>query len=674
MPYAEIDWTDDKIPRANQFGDIYFSVENGLAESTHVFVNQNFLPERFKALKEDATQRHFVIAETGFGSGLNFVSAYIAWTEAGLADSCHRLTFISTEKFPLSPDDFARFSTLWPEQQAIYNKLQCAYPALLNGQQTLLIDENVKINLLIGDASSTLADIDLTVDAWFLDGFAPSKNPDMWSDALFSEIARLSQPGTTYATFTSARVVKDALKGAGFQVRKCKGYGRKREMCYGEILLDLEQTEHVPLISTQCEKPWHVRPSKTLLDKTAIVVGAGLAGAHTAYNLANRGWRVTVIESNEAPANGASGNKQGVIYTKPSSHGSKEDDFYMQCFQFAIQHYQHLSERFELTGIESLWRQDGLLQLAYSDKDRVRLKSAYEHLKDSNLVEWLTAEQASELSGVKLHYPALWFKSSGWVQPRLTTMTLLEHPLITLATDKHLNELTQESSGGWVASCKNKNNSVIEYTAAICVLTNAWQAKDIHQAKHLNLRPVRGQVSSIPANKLAHNLKTAICSDSYVTPALHNELNFGASFYNDQTSTEVTDKDHQDNLNKLQAISDDLKPEASISISGRAAVRCITNDRLPVVGPLNNHDFMVSYYGMLKRDKNWQFSEPESAQFYSGLYCNLGFASKGLTTIPLCTEYLCNLIEGKLLNFDLTLRESLSSSRFTIKPLIKGKI
>ena len=224
---ASIDWQQD-TPVAPAFDDPYFSRDNGPAETDHVFVAGNALAQRFASLPARA---QFSIGETGFGTGLNFLRACDCFLRHAPADA--RLHFISTEKHPLDRHDLARALQCWPDTSAA-DELLTQWPAATAGfHRRQFADGRISLTLLQGDSVAMLRQLHYPVDAWFLDGFAPARNPDMWQPALFAELARLSRPGTTLATFTSAGFVRRGLQDAGFVMQRVAGFGRKREMLIG---------------------------------------------------------------------------------------------------------------------------------------------------------------------------------------------------------------------------------------------------------------------------------------------------------------------------------------------------------------------------------------------------------------------------------------------------------
>jgi tRNA 5-methylaminomethyl-2-thiouridine biosynthesis bifunctional protein len=227
MQFANIQWKNQQ-PYSLDFNDVYYSSDDGLAETDYVFIQHNQLSQRFAQLDKNC----FTIIETGFGTGLNFFCA--AQHFLAHAPNNATLQFISIERHPLTVDDFIKANRYWFVFEQMVNELASTYTQLNDGLNKLSCCNNrIQLALWIGDISDLLPQIQITADAWFLDGFAPSKNSEMWSATLFQAIARLSQPNTTFATFTSAGEVRRHLQAAGFNVRKAAGFGKKREMLHG---------------------------------------------------------------------------------------------------------------------------------------------------------------------------------------------------------------------------------------------------------------------------------------------------------------------------------------------------------------------------------------------------------------------------------------------------------
>lgn len=219
-------------PTSTQFDDIYFSPTDGVGESRYHFIEGNALPERFSAFSSG----QFTVAETGFGTGLNFLLTVDCWQQrADTRTNSARLHYLSVEKYPIDARTLARIYHHNRWENTTTSKLLAQYPPLTAGCYALTIAPDVQLTLLFGDALTRFTQQSFCADAWFLDGFAPAKNPDLWTQALFDCMATHSRKGTTFATFTAASAVRKGLTAAGFAVRKSKGFGRKRERLLGEF-------------------------------------------------------------------------------------------------------------------------------------------------------------------------------------------------------------------------------------------------------------------------------------------------------------------------------------------------------------------------------------------------------------------------------------------------------
>tara|TARA_B100001123_G_scaffold386017_1_gene460038 strand:+ start:32 stop:820 length:789 start_codon:yes stop_codon:yes gene_type:complete len=216
-------WSGEGIPFSKRFGDIYFSKEDGLEEARYVFLKGNYLPKAWRS------RESFVICETGFGAGLNFLATWKLWDATKSIGA--KLHYISVERYPLTSDEIEKCLSSWPELACYAAQLRLAYPVLEKGINKVCFQNGkVLLTILFGEVVEMLSSIECTADAWFLDGFSPSKNPSMWRPEVFNQMARLSRVGTSAATFSAAKVVKERLHEVGFLVLKRPGYGRKREM------------------------------------------------------------------------------------------------------------------------------------------------------------------------------------------------------------------------------------------------------------------------------------------------------------------------------------------------------------------------------------------------------------------------------------------------------------
>ena len=240
---AQLSFNEFGTPVSTQYGDVYFSNQDGLAETEYVFLNKNKLPERWldESFKQES---NFIIGETGFGTGLNFFVTWLNFNQALKAtNSNSKLIFVSFEKHPLTKVDLAMALANWPQFSSLSQVFLAQYPdTVVDDIKLAFQNDQIELRLFIGDVNHRLPEISHPkMDAWYLDGFAPSKNPDMWTQSLFDNISRLTKTNGTIATFTAAGFVRRGLVEAGFTMKKHKGFGKKREMIAGEKLEQIDQ-------------------------------------------------------------------------------------------------------------------------------------------------------------------------------------------------------------------------------------------------------------------------------------------------------------------------------------------------------------------------------------------------------------------------------------------------
>lgn len=649
---AQLDWTESGHPLSRAFGDVYFA-EHGLAESRHVFIEQNELPSRFASLPEDG---RLVIGETGFGTGLNFLCAWQCFAAAAPAGA--RLHFVSVEKYPLTRADLARALALWPELSAFSDALVGQYVAVHEGFQRLVFDGGrVTLTLLVGDALEQLPQLDGPIDAWFLDGFAPACNPDMWTPPLFAELARLAAPDATLATFTSTGWVRRGLAAAGFKIKRVAGIGNKWHVSKGRFL-GLPDAERVQV------KPWFNRPPAHRGERHALVVGAGLAGCATAASLAARGWRVSLLERHGAIAEEASGNPQGVLYLKLSAHGTALSQLILSGFG----HTRRLLEQLQ-RGRD--WDGCGVLQLAFDDKEQQRqqvLAQAFE----PTLLQSLQRCQAEHKAGVTLASGGLFYPEGGWVHPPALCKHLSQHPGITLQTHQHVLQL-RKAGEQWQAW----DDQRLLAAAPVVVLACAAQVKAFEQTAELPLKRIRGQITRLAETADSAALTTVVCAEGYVAPARQGEHTLGASFdfHNDDLTPSAAE--NLSNLALLEEISTDLAQRlggAALQaehLQGRAGFRCTSPDYLPIIGPVADSARFTEHYAILAKDARQVPDAP--CPWLEGLYVNSGHGSRGLITAPLSGELVAAWLDNEPLPLPRAVAEACHPNRFLVRRLVRGK-
>jgi tRNA 5-methylaminomethyl-2-thiouridine biosynthesis bifunctional protein len=636
---AELSWPNG-LPYSNQFGDIYFSLDDGLAEKNYVFLQANQLAERFSKLSANAS---FTIAETGFGTGLNFLSTWQLWQQTR-PHSGAWLHFVSLEKHPLTPDDLQRALALWPSLAALSAQLLANYPPLTAGWHRLVFAEaNITLTLLLGDANELLPELVADVDAWFLDGFSPDKNPELWQLNLLSQVAKLSKVNTTLSTYSAAGVVKKTLEAAGFEVIKQKGFGHKRHMTTATLRL-----KSPPPLSWQS----HATISH---DKTAIVIGAGIAGVSCARTLALRGWQVTVIEQADHAASAASGNPAAIIYPKLAPA-------HLSAWHFQQQAYLSLLPQLRDKTLAGIWQERGLLWLLAGNQQREgdKLDS---HPWPASLVRKVDAEEASAIAGVSIDVPCLYFPQAGFLHPKALCDAWLNHSNIQCHWQTRVTQLVNHQ-GAWQAL--TDDNTVIAQ-ASVVVIANALAAQQLTVSQALPLTPVRGQIAQITTNESLKPLTSVLCYGGYLTPHYSDTHCLGASFLPNNTNTDITDEDHQHNHQLLDSFLPDLTQQLPpISTwQGRAALRAQTTDYLPMVGALPVYDDFCQRYAEFKHGKQVD----EAPVYHQGLYVSLGHGSKGFCYAPLAAEIIAAELNHEPYPVAERVLNALNPARFWVKAL-----
>lgn len=644
--HAELEWDENGQPQSRLYGDVYFSRNAGMAETAHVFLQPNRLAERFADL---GTDEQLVIGETGFGTGLNFLCAWALFERSACAQA--NLHFISVEKHPLSHDDLQRALALWPELKPQAQQLLDDYVAVSPGFQQFRFGR-VTLTLLVGDALDTLSSLDARVDAWFLDGFSPAKNPEMWQPELFAQLARLSAPGATLATFTSAGDVRRALKEAGFAVKRIPGFGQKWESLKGQF---------TGTPGAQA-KPWFARPSHKPKQRKALVIGAGLAGCASAASLTARGWSVTLLERHEDIAQEGSGNPQGVLYLKLSAHGTTLSQLVTSGFGYTRRLLRNLQQGQD-------WDACGVLQLAFDAKE-VQRQAALADAFPPSLLHSVEREEAEQLAGVTLDDGGLFYPDAGWAHPPALCRWLISHPSIELIRHQHPLELRRVDDN-WQALADD--NVLAE--APVVTLAGAADVSRFTQSAWLPLKRIRGQITGLPATEQSAALRTVLCAKGYVAPSRNGLHTLGASFNFAESDPAPSAAEHRANLDMLEEISEDLYQRLNADtehldeLHGRVAFRCTSPDYLPIIGPLADPAQFASDYAVLAKDARQVPQAP--CPWLDGLYVNTAHGSRGLITAPLSGELLAAWIDEAPLPVPRVIAEACHPNRFLLRKLIR---
>jgi tRNA 5-methylaminomethyl-2-thiouridine biosynthesis bifunctional protein len=527
------------IPYSEAFGDVYHSAAGGLGQARHVFLKGNSLPERW------AGRERFVILETGFGFGLNFLATWQAWRRDAARPS--RLHYVSVEKHPFTHSDLQEIHSRYPELSAEAAELHARWPVLVPGGHRIEFDEaKVVLTLFFADIR-LLRELRLAADAIYLDGFSPAKNPDMWSPALMRAVSRLAATGATATTWSVAAAVRSSLETAGFAVEKRPGFGPKKEM----------------LCAVNLRRGTEIHP---YTDRKAVVVGAGLAGAAVCERLCARGWEVELHERRVEPAQEASGNHAGTFHPIVTPDDSIFARLTRAGCLYALRDWERLDRvRFDRCGV---------LQLARNEKEAASQQTSAAGLPP-DYAQFVTREEASEHAGVPVAAAGLWFPGSGWIKPRTLVRAQLDAcgDRLRRAFNSELKELPK---------------------ASVVILANSSDAPKLHPVPHLRLRRVRGQLTYVPQSAIEPP-HVVVLRGGMVLPPVDGVCVVGASFDIDDEDARPREDSHAGNLERLANI---IPLDAKLkNLEGRVAFRAVTPDRLPVVGKIAEGVYGAFAYG-----------------------------------------------------------------------------
>lgn len=597
-----VDWRADGVPRSARFDDIYHTETGALAQSRHVFLGGCGLPEAW------SEQPQWLILETGFGFGLNFLTTWAAWR----ADPARPrlLHFVSVEAHPVAPDELLRAAAAYPELIDLARSLAAQWDELLPGFHRLWFDDGrVLLTLCIGDVQAMLRAQRFEADSIFLDGFSPDRNPAMWSPETLKAVSRFARRGTGIATWTIARAVRDALAQEGFQVRKAPGLPPKRDCLRG--VFD-------PAWTPRRRTP----PAEPLTPGRCAVIGAGLAGGAVAASLARRGWQVAVFDRADRPAAGASGLPVGVL----APHVSPDDA---------------LLSRLTRAGIRATWQQ---LQALLVEGRDWRASGVLERRPEGDLrtpPDWHAAgpnlswpADAAQLQAAQLptDTAALWHRRAGWVRPRALVEAWLAGPGIRLHTGCEVARIDASESGWTVVDAHGQPRGTFDRVVVAAGFESA------RFAPSLPLQPVRGQVEFGHESADTPMPPMPLNGDGHLIAGVPDDAGAlwlgGATFDRDSVNLVPRAQDAAANrarLAQLHPLAAHLPPGTSW-----VGVRCASGDRRPLVGPIAGAP---------------------------GLWACTALGSRGLSFAALCAELLAAHWHGEPLALPAALAKAIDTRR-----------
>ncbi|HZW21330.1 bifunctional tRNA (5-methylaminomethyl-2-thiouridine)(34)-methyltransferase MnmD/FAD-dependent 5-carboxymethylaminomethyl-2-thiouridine(34) oxidoreductase MnmC [Noviherbaspirillum sp.] len=625
MPYrlqpATLSFTDG-IPYAESYGDVYHSADGGLAQAHHVFLDGNGLPGRWQG------RTRFTILETGFGLGLNFLATWQAWRDDPARSA--RLHYVAIEKHPFAAADLAQLHAHWPELADLSAALRDAWPPLVAGFHRIELDAGrVILTLAFGDVADCLPQVDAAADAFYLDGFAPGKNPEMWAPEVLVRMGRMAASGATAATYTVSGAVRQALAQGGFLCEKRPGFGRKRDM-----------------LAARYAPRWPIPARPEPQERRAVVIGAGVAGSAACERLAARGWQVTLVERHDKPAQEASGNLAGIAMPLLSKDDNLSSRLLRAAFLYTVRRWEQLG------GIGQAFAGDacGVLHLA-RDAEHARMQQeAVQSLGfPEEFVRWLDAAAVAGMTGNADAHGAWFFPQGGWVTPPSLCAALLDACGEKLQRCFVREAVALERSGDEWTVRDGAGKPIAQ--APVVIIANGTNATSFPQTQGLPLGAIRGQVAHVAAAALPP-LNVVLCGEAYVAGPANGTCCVGAS-YDLDSDAQLRQSSHDENMAGLAQVL----PQAGVSVplAGRVGFRCVSPDRLPLAGALPDPAQPIK--GSRLRD----------VPRLPGLHGLLAYGSRGIVWAPFAAELLASALEGEPLPIERELAEALDPARYALK-------
>lgn len=633
-PLPALEWSDEGAPYASEMDDIYYSKEDGLAEGEAVFLKGCRLPEFW------AGKTRFTVGELGFGTGLNLLMLWKLWREHR-PDKSARLDFVSFEGFPLSRTQAEKALAPWSALAPLRSILMENWPVRARGVQEISLPDGISLILHIDDIAKALSQSQFQADAWFLDGFSPAKNPAMWDDALYPEIARRSAIGAHLATFTVAGHVRRGLQSVGFTVSKRDGFGRKRHR-----LEAVFRPQNVSEPSLEPAKSNHEgrfeHPERDALSAPArsqpqplkiAIIGGGIAGAGAAHALNRRGAKVTLYDKADHLGAGASGNRFALLMPRLDAADTGPARVLISAYLKAQSVYRGFAGAHS-TNVE---------QIPRTPKEVKRYQAL---LQDPPLPEaWLSA--GSEGS-------------------------LCHHNCLILEPERLIADIMKAGATRTVLGKKPEIDLLIRSVNGEgydhIILAQGMGVKALPGCTWLPLEARMGQVET---GQGEDKLPLAVSAGHYAL-ALGKDRLWGASFekvaptHNAQISPQARAANWK-NLADLVS-SDWINPAAPIQ--SRAGIRATTPDKLPLAGPLPDYSKSLITHADLRYGRAVQADMP----IYAGLWLLTGLGARGFTFAPWLGEILARQIYGEAASIGSDEARLIRPDRFILRGLKRREI
>lgn len=628
----------DGRPISADYGDVYASADGALGQACHVFLDGNDLPRRW------AGREQFVVFETGFGLGVNFLATWAAWRRD--PERPRTLHFVSVEGHPATAHQLIEHAPVGLRDLA--RELAEAWPLPVAGQHRCqFAGGDVRLTLVFGDVLEVMADLMVGADAFFLDGFSPDRNPAMWQPGVLKVLTRLARPGATLATWSTARAVRDALSAGGFELSLSSGFGRKRHMLRGRFAPRWRIRRHEP-------------PAACVGPRSVMIIGSGIAGASCARSFADRGWDVQMLEQGASIAGAASSLPWGLIHTRMAGDRDPIARLTFAGERAARALLTRLSPDGWFEG-SRLWQNTGVFQQADSMDESERWRQLAEStVLPASLARYVSSERAETLVGVRPRRDGWWLPHGMTVATPIWCRALLTHSAVRLQTGAEVASLDRES-GRWRAHDRQGRCLA---TAAVVVIAAAMQSARLLGIRHAPMAAVAGLVSWLPTEAVP-GLRAGMVGDGYLVPAPDGRTAVGASYQViDGTEADIDESAaHAENMARLERL---LTMPASVRATAAfVGVRAVAQDRLPYAGPVVDESAC--------RDRKLALAGAQFADLprLPDLYASFALGSRGLVMAPLIAEWIAALAEGEPSPIGRELAARIDVGRYPLRALRK---
>ena len=656
---AQIDFSDAATPSAPAFGDIYHPRAGALTQARHVFLAGNGLPARW------AGRPRWVVLETGFGLGNNFLATWQAWRDD--PQRCRQLVYVAIDRHPPTRDDLNCAHAASPLRD-LADQLQAHWPPATPDIHVIDLQQGqVRLMLAWGDVAKVLPDLVLQADSIYLDGFAPRCNPEMWAPRLLNHLQRLAGPGATVATWSVAVAVRQALTTAGFDIHKLPGTGGKREITVGEFK---------PRHSGQ---PPPGRRAMGAAARHVAVIGAGLAGAAVASALARQGVTVTVLEAGTAPARQASGNAGGLFHGVVHGH----DGTHARWLRAAALHCQRVLTPLIRQGLVP-GAVDGLLR-GEQQLDPAAMKALLtaQAVPPDYLQLWpgQGADTATGPMAGLAGQPAWLYPGGGWVSPGALVVYWLSATGIDLRCGQAVHTIGP-GDGGWRLHDRGGKTLLQADAVVLCLADEAARLladSGLQPEPDWPLQRSRGQITLLPSHLPGlPDLPRPLADGGYALRLADSRLLCGAVNQPDDELADERWADHLTHLDILRRLTGWQAAVEPSQVQGRVAWRLSADDRLPLIGNLARVDQADAAAAQLALASQRQSSQPAETspsgptqarfvQRQPGLYVFTALGSRGVTQAALGGELLAAWLTGSPRPVPASLVDAVDPARFIVR-------